>query len=409
MFRKSHPKNSQNATSLPTSQENSSKKEEHSALFSNFSLIDNKISTAFLTIFAIILGFIGNPLTENYSLSSCLFCLSIIIILILVCIIFMFQNKKAITKLNKKIKKTNNPKKKHVRKIKKLLIWRTSIFCFTVFGVVFMSVPVLCTMLFSMQDKIQQISFIPSSTSDTKKNDSAGTKISNTPPAPTVVPNPTFTPVPYDESQMEFDTLWNTYFSNFCHENYANISEAISVAQNIVNTLWVHRKKESSETWPLEEIDIYGLSSGCYQSSLEYENILRYNSSPAILNNAGETYVSNTSTHIQIAEINGINLTERDLGLGSLRGIDLFAQYLTQNPESVQAGSIYDSMAILLRHCADNLYYEHETLSLEEHTRRFAFNIFSYVCYVQAQKHHYTSSQLDNDIKEMKKSIENTF
>ena len=409
MSNKSHPKNRKNTSSSPVSEADISEKEEHSALFSDF-FLNNKLFEAFSIILGIIVSLIGNPLTGNYSLSSCLFCLTVIIIFILVCIIFMIYNKKAIKKIKKKIAKSNSPKKKHLRKKKNLLIWRAAVFCLTTFAVTFMSVPVLYTMCSAMQAKLQLISLVPTPAPAASGNDSSkGSGTLSTTPAPTINPDPTFTPVPYDESQTKFDSLWNTYFSNFCHEDYATIDEAISDAQNIVSSTWIHRKNESYETWPFEQMDIYGLSSGCYRTSLKYENTLRYHSSATILNNAGETYVTNTSSHIKTAEINGLNLSERDLGLGALRGIDLFAQYLSQNPESAQAGNIYDSMAILLRHCADNLYYEHETLSQEEHTKRFAFNTFSYVCYVQAKKHNCVLSQLDNDINEMRKSVENSF
>ena len=412
MSSKSHPKNRQNNAS-PVSPADTFEKEEHSALFSDFSFINlfnNKLFDAALGISGFILSLIGNPLTGNCSLSGCLFCLAVIIILVLAYIIFAIYNKKAIRKVKKKIVKSSTPKKKHLRKKKKLLTLRAAVFCLITFGVAFMSAPVLFTMCSALQAKLQLISFVPTPAPAASGNDSSeGSGTLRATPAPTINPNPTFTPVPYDESQMKFDTLWNTYFSNFCHEDYATIDEAISDAQNMVSSTWIHRKNESYEAWPFEQMDIYGLSYGCYRTSLKYENTVRYNSSATILNNAGETYVTNTSTHIKTAELNGIHLTERDLGLGALRGIDLFTRYLSQNPESAQAGSIYDSMAILLRHCADNLYYDHETLSQEEHTKRFAFNTFSYVCYVQAKKHNCVLSQLDNDINEMRKSVENSF
>lgn len=214
---------------------------------------------------------------------------------------------------------------------------------------------------------------------------------------------PTFTPVPIDDAQHSYDLLWNAYFVSIPQPDASSLEQSIEYARTIIENTWMDKSFSSIKDWPMEEIEIYSQTgiSEWYEKSASLENELRQSDTDEYRLLTGTSYVESTSKHIRMGGKNNLTFSERDLGVGCLRGMDLLSRYLrNQSLPSPDMRNAYYSIACLLQHCADFVYNG-------TGDRSYILYSFSYVCYEKAQELGYDSKITTDNLNIIKSSMEN--
>ena len=285
------------------------------------------------------------------------------------------------------------------------------IFCI----IIFIAIPFSLSTVTRIQKKL--VTVFPSAVSDSNadQGENGTNTITVTPtPSPELAPSPTaiatYTPIPKDECQQSFDRLWSFYMADFINNGPHKLEDAEATADALIDSIWLTTNTDSI-SWNYEQMDLY--SDSAYATALQDEQYLRQNSTAENKLIAAKEYVSATNTQIA-QKSDSDNFQERDLGLAALRGVNLLSDYLSPSrpnakdsadqknstlTSGLQVGVAYNNMALLLRHFADNLYTDSKKC-------QYALCVFSYACYKRAKSNGYNSQSIENDIAEMKKSLE---
>ena len=291
------------------------------------------------------------------------------------------------------------------------------IFCI----IIFIAIPFSLSTVTRIQKKL--VTVFPSAVSDSNadQGENGTNTITVTPtPSPELAPSPTaiatYTPIPKDECQQSFDRLWSFYMADFINNGPHKLEDAEATADALIDSIWLTTNTDSID-WNYEQMDLY--SDSAYATALQDEQYLRQNSTAENKLIAAKEYVSATNTQIA-QKSDSDNFQERDLGLAALRGVNLLSDYLSPSrpnakdsadqensvlTSGLQVGVAYNNMALLLRHFADNLYTDYES-NIDSQKCQYALCVFSYACYKRAKSNGYNSQSIENDIAEMKKSLE---
>lgn len=201
-----------------------------------------------------------------------------------------------------------------------------------------------------------------------------------------------------DDSQENFDVLWDTYFANFENSDISNIEDAKRVARDIINRQWLGSGIELPVLgWEVTEMDIYFWQA--YSKSREQEERLANGDPSNIMENlyqTGNGYVETTDNHINQ---NGVG-NERDLGVACLRGLHLLMEYMRRGGSTkAVAGTAWANSACLLRHCADSVYGG-------TGERSFVLYAFSCTCYEIAYECGYENHEFNQMEQDMRNTLE---
>ncbi len=352
-------------------------------------------------------------ISPDYSTGALVF-LFILFLLLLVFIILIYKEVK--TKLEKR-------KEYHLNstQCKNIILVRNIICSLLIFCCYFVVLPLLACAATQTQHML--VTVFPAAVSDSNADQGEnGTNIITVTPTPSPEPAPsaatvaTYTPVPTDECQQSFDRLWSFYMADFINNGPHKLEDAEATTDALIDSIWL-TTNTGSIGWNYEQMDLY--SDSAYATALQDEQYLRQNSTAENKLIAAKEYVSATNTQIA-QKSDSDNFQERDLGLAALRGVNLLSDYLSPSrpnakdsadqensalTSGLQVGVAYNNMALLLRHFADNLYTDYES-NADSKKRQYALCVFSYACYKRAKSNGYNSQSIENDIAEMKKSLE---
>ena len=349
-------------------------------------------------------------ISPDYSTGAFAF-LFVLFLLLLLFIIFIYREVKI---------KLEGRDKYHLTdaQCKNSILRRNVICSLLIFCCYFVALPLLTCAATRTQHMLVTV-FPSSAVSDSSadQGESGNNTITVTPtstpspePAPSLAAVATYTPIPKDECQQSFDRLWSFYMADFINNGPHKLEDAEATADALIDSIWLTTNTDSID-WNYEQMDLY--SDSAYATALQDEQYLRQNSTAENKLIAAKEYVSATNTQIA-QKSDSDNFQERDLGLAALRGVNLLSDYLSPSrpnakdsadqknstlTSGLQVGVAYNNMALLLRHFADNLYTDSKKC-------QYALCVFSYACYKRAKSNGYNSQSIENDIAEMKKSLE---
>ena len=352
-------------------------------------------------------------ISPDYSTGAFAF-LFVLFLLLLLFIIFIYRAVKT---------KLEDRDKYHLTDVQcKNSILRRNVICsLLIFCCYFVALPLLTCATTRTHHML--VTVFPSAVSDSNadQGENGTNTITVTPtPSPEQAPSAaaiaTYTPIPKDECQQSFDRLWSFYMADFINNGPHNLEDAEATSDALIDSIWLTTNTDSIG-WNYEQMDLY--SDSAYATALQDEQYLRQNSTAENKLIAAKEYVSATNTQIA-QKSDSDNFQERDLGLAALRGVNLLSDYLSPSrpnakdsadqensalTSGLQVGVAYNNMALLLRHFADNLYTDYES-NIDSQKCQYALCVFSYACYKRAKSNGYNSQSIENDIAEMKKSME---
>lgn len=390
-------------------------KDERSVLISKHSFSKSASVTIILAIIGLIVAQANGLLDPLIHCSDGLYAflaVSLLFLITVAALISLFAMSKILWP------KQPTPSKEQCETILKIKNLACSfIFCI----IIFIAIPFSLSTVNRIQKKL--VAVFPAAVSDSNadQGENGTNTITVTPtPSPEPAPSPaaiaTYTPIPKDECQQSFDRLWSFYMADFINNGPHKLEDAEATADALIDSIWLTTNTDSIG-WNYEQMDLY--SNSAYATALQDEQYLRQNSTAENKLIAAKEYVSATNTQIA-QKSDSDNFQERDLGLAALRGVNLLSDYLSPSrpnakdsaeqensalTSGLQVGVAYNNMALLLRHFADNLYTDYES-NADSQKCQYALCVFSYACYKRAKSNGYNSQSIENDIAEMKKSLE---
>lgn len=390
-------------------------KDERSVLISKHSFSKSASVTIILAIIGLIVAQANGLLDPLIHCSDGLYAflaVSLLFLITVAALISLFAMSKILWP------KQPTPSKEQCETILKIKNLACSfIFCI----IIFIAIPFSLSTVNRIQKKL--VAVFPAAVSDSNadQGENGTNTITVTPtPSPEPAPSPaaiaTYTPIPKDECQQSFDHLWSFYMADFINNGPHKLEDAEATADALIDSIWLTTNTDSIG-WNYEQMDLY--SNSAYATALQDEQYLRQNSTAENKLIAAKEYVSATNTQIA-QKSDSDNFQERDLGLAALRGVNLLSDYLSPSrpnakdsaeqensalTSGLQVGVAYNNMALLLRHFADNLYTDYES-NADSQKCQYALCVFSYACYKRAKSNGYNSQSIENDIAEMKKSLE---
>lgn len=359
-------------------------------------IINGKYLGGYLALLAIVIAVAQNVFgTDAFTRSACWFCIILILAVLGWGMYLLNKCDSKLRKVNKKINKLSEAKKrkKWIRYRKFFMRIKYIISCIMVLCLVFFSAPVVITNTKVFTHFLADV--FDSKQITNKKNYGNENPNVTCSPSPTYTPIPTFSPIPLDESQNNFDILWDTYFKDFADSSYDNVTSAVAKAQNYIDTIWCSDNICPIIDWNFEQMDVYFTES--YKECERRENLLKFDQTASQIWTTAECYLIGTKRHIDTKKI----LQERDFGIASFRGIILFLKYVNKYPDSSEKGRAYNSIAILLRQCGDYLYSQD---TIHDKQKQLAMYAFACAFYYKVQQTGSNSFNLA-DINDMQQSI----